>query len=458
MMISHKLKVIEQMSEGDGLSREFEEFLIQGVSIDSRTVKPGNLFIPIIRELDGHDYVNEAISKGAVASFWQKDHPDPPIHLPLIFVDDCLKSLQKLAEKYRKELLVKVIGVTGSNGKTTTKEMINSVLKSKFRVYKTEGNLNSQVGVPLNILRINKDAEVAIIEMGMSERGHIDQLSKITEPDIAIITMIGVSHLSSLGSREEIATAKLEILNGLKNGGCLVYNGDEPLLTTRLCNIQRNTSIETISFGQEQFNDIKSENTVTNSEGSKFSAANIKFHLPLLGEHNINNALATIAIALKLGLSSTEINKGFRNLKLPEMRMEKIDSPLGFTVINDAWNASPDSVSAAIKTFQELTGYRKKHLVIGDMLELGNHEEEFHRVIGRSLDPHKINYIYTFGKLSSLIALEATKKYPIGAVKRYMDKMELARALKRVIKKNDVVLLKASRGIQIDSILPILMQ
>ncbi|MEC0239910.1 UDP-N-acetylmuramoyl-tripeptide--D-alanyl-D-alanine ligase [Paenibacillus dokdonensis] len=457
-MISHILKVIEQMAEGGRLSREFEEFLIHGVSIDSRTVKPGNLFIPILRELDGHDYVKEAISKGAVASFWQNDHPDPPIHLPLIFVDDSLKSLQKLAKEYRKELLVKVIGVTGSNGKTTTKEMLHSVLETKFRVYKTEGNLNSQVGVPLTILGINSDAEVAIIEMGMSERGHINQLSKIAEPDIAIITMIGVSHLSSLGSREEIATAKLEILNGLKNGGCLVYNGDEPLLTTIICNIQKNTSIETISFGQKHFNDIKSENAVTNSDGSKFFAANNEFHLPLLGAHNINNALATIATALKLGLSSKEINKGFRNLELPEMRMEKIDSPLGYTVINDAWNASPDSVSAAIKTFQELTGYRRKHLVIGDMLELGDHEEEFHRVIGRSLDPHEINYIYTFGKLSSLIALEATKKYPIGAVKTYMDKIELARALKSMIKKNDVILLKASRGIRIDSILPILMR
>jgi len=457
-MISHKLKVIEQMSEGDGLSREFEEFLIQGVSIDSRTVKPGNLFIPIIRELDGHNFVTEAIAKGAVAAFWQRDHPDPPIHLPLIFVDDCLKSLQKLAKAYRKELGVKIIGVTGSNGKTTTKEMLQSVLQTKLSVYKTEGNLNSQVGVPLTILGINRDAEVAIIEMGMSERGHIDQLSKITEPDIAIITMIGAAHLSSLGSKEEIAAAKLEILNGLKNGGCLVYNGDDPLLTTKLCNVQRNTSIETISFGQEHFNDITSENIVTNPDGSKFSVANDKYYLPLLGGHNINNALATIAIALKMGFSSSEINEGFRNLKLPGMRMEKIDSSLGFTIINDAWNASPDSVSAAIKTFQELTGYRRKYLVIGDMLELGEREEEYHRNIGRSLDPLEINYVYTFGELSRLIALEATKNYPVGAVKTFMDKMDLARSLKKVITENDVILLKASRGMQLDAILPILMQ
>lgn len=457
-MITHELKVIEQMSEGVGLSLEFEGLLIQGVSIDSRTVKPGNLFIPIIRELDGHNYVNEAITKGAIASFWQKDHPNPPDHLPLIYVDDCLEALQKLAAQYRRELPVKVISVTGSNGKTTTKEMLNSVLQTKFRVYKTEGNLNSQVGVPLTVLGIKKDAEIAIIEMGMSERGQIEQLSRITNPDIAVVTMIGVSHLSSLGSREAIAAAKLEIVTGLKSGGCFVFNGDEPLLTKELFKIKKSSSLETISFGQGDFNDVSVENALSNSDGSQFSVANDIYNLPLLGAHNINNALATIAIALKLGLNPAEINEGFLHLKLPDMRLEKITSPSGFTIINDAWNASPDSVNAAIKTFQELTGYSDKHLVIGDMLELGDHEEEFHRVIGRNLDPDKINYIYTFGDLSYHIALEAIKRYPTGAVKTFKDKMGLANALNQAIKKNDVILLKASRGIQIDSIIPFLIK
>ena len=457
-MITHELKVIERMSSGDGLSVEFEELMIQGVSIDSRSIKPGNLFVPIIRELNGHNYVSEAISKGAIASFWEKDHPNPPVHLPLIYVNDSLEALQKLAAEYRRELQVKVIGVTGSNGKTTTKEMLNSVLQTKFRVYKTEGNLNSQLGVPLTVLGIDKDAEVAVIEMGMSERGQIEQLSRITHPDIAVITMIGVSHLSSLGSREQIAAAKLEIISGLKNGGCFVFNGDEPYLTKELSNIKKNISIETISFGQGDFNDVIAENTLSNSDGSQFSVANDTYYLPLLGAHNINNALATIAIALRLGLNSAEINEGFNQLKLPNMRLEKISSPLGFTIINDAWNASPDSVNAAIMTFQELTAYCEKHLVIGDMLELGDDEIEFHRVIGRNLDPDKINYIYTFGDLSSHIASEAKRRYPIGTVMTFKDKIVLANALKRKINKNDVILLKASRGMQIDSIIPSLMK
>ncbi|WP_366295776.1 UDP-N-acetylmuramoyl-tripeptide--D-alanyl-D-alanine ligase [Paenibacillus sp. AN1007] len=456
-MINHKLKVIERMSAGEGLSLDFEELIIHGVSIDSRNITPGNLFVPIIRELDGHNYVSEAISKGAIASFWQKDHPSPPDHFPLIYVDDCLESLQKLAAEYRKELQIKVIGVTGSNGKTTTKEMLNSVLQEKFRVHKTEGNLNSQIGVPLTILAIDKDSEIAVIEMGMSERGQIEQLSRITHPDIALITMIGVSHLSSLGSREQIAAAKLEIISGLKNGGCFVFQGDEQLLVKEINNIKRNILLETISFGQGDFNDVIAKNTISSAEGSQFSVANQVYYLPLPAKHNINNALATIAIALRLGLNTSEINEGFTQLKLPNMRFEKISSPLGFTIINDAWNASPDSVYAAVTTFQEMTGYSKKHLVIGDMLELGDNEIEFHQVVGRYLDPDKINYIYTYGDLSYYIGSEAKRRYPLEAVMTFKDQIILANTLKQKIKINDVILLKASREMQIDLIIPSLM-
>ncbi|RXZ77379.1 UDP-N-acetylmuramoyl-tripeptide--D-alanyl-D-alanine ligase [Paenibacillaceae bacterium] len=457
-MISQKLKVIEQMAEGSGLSEEHEERLIQGVSIDSRTVKSGNLFIPIIRNLDGHNYVEDAISKGASASLWQKDHPNPPIHLPLIFVDDCLQSLQNLAANYRKGLQIKVIGITGSNGKTTTKEMLNSVLQTKFRVHKTLGNLNSQIGVPLTILDIDKSSEVAVIEMGMSERGQIDRLTRIAQPDLAVITMIGVSHLLSLGSREEIAASKLEIVNGLQNGGVLVYNGDEPLLAKGLEEITSANPLRTISFGEEESNDFKVENTVTNADGSFFTVGDRTYSIPLLGAHNIINALATIAIASKLGVDPAEINEGFQTLKAPGMRMEKIDSPLGFTIINDAWNASPVSMSAAIKTFEELTGYTRKHLVLGDMLELGDQEQDFHRDIGRDLDPNKIHYVYTVGALSRHIAFEAEKRFPNGNVQTFMDKRELAEVLTNKVEKNDVILLKGSRGIQLDSILPLLLQ
>ncbi|WP_274366010.1 UDP-N-acetylmuramoyl-tripeptide--D-alanyl-D-alanine ligase [Paenibacillus thermotolerans] len=457
-MIRHKLKVIERMSEGNGLRIEHEEITIQGVSIDSRTVQPGNLFVPIIRQLDGHDYVEEAFSKGAAASFWQKDHPNPPVHIPLIYVDDCLKAFQTLAANYRKDLSVRVIGVTGSNGKTTTKDMINSVLGTTYRVHKTTGNLNSQIGVPLTILEIDKSAEVAVIEMGMSERGQIDRLSRMASPNVAVITMIGVSHLSTLGSREEIAAAKLEIVNGLEDDGVLIYNGDEPLLTEGTKGIKIATPINTISFGELETNDFYVKSVVTKEEGSYFKVGEDQFYLPLLGAHNVLNALATIAVASKMGLGQSEVDEGFRSLKVTGMRMEKIASPPGFTIINDAWNASPVSMTAAIKTFEELTGYSKKHLVLGDMLELGEQEQEFHRDIGRVIDPSKVDFVYTVGTLSKHIAFEAEKRFPNGCVLAFQDKKELARVLKNQVKQKDIILLKGSRGIQLEALLPSLLK
>ncbi|WP_284646184.1 UDP-N-acetylmuramoyl-tripeptide--D-alanyl-D-alanine ligase [Paenibacillus silviterrae] len=453
-MISHKLKVIEQMVEGNGLSGEYEELLILGVSIDSRSVQSGNLFIPIIRQLEGHDYVEEAITKGAMASLWQKDHPNPPVHLPLIYVDDCLESLQMLAANYRKELPIKVIGITGSNGKTTTKDMISSVLETKYRVHKTVGNLNSQIGLPLTILEIDKSTEVAVVEMGMSERGQMGRLSLIAKPDIAVITMIGVSHLSSLGSREEIAAAKLEIIDGLQDNGILIYNGDEPLLTNRVKSTKNEKPICTTTFGHGEDNDFYFTNKVTQQEGSLFTVEDNNFFIPLLGAHNVINAVATIAVATKMGLSPTEIDMGFQSLRVTSMRMEKILSTLGFTIINDAWNASPISMSAAIKTFEELTGYSRKHLVLGDMLELGEQEQEFHRDIGRMIDPVKIDFVYTVGKLSKYIASEAEKRFPVGGVQAFNDKKELAQVLKNRVLPNDAIMLKGSRGVQLESVLP----
>lgn len=456
-MIIHKLKAIGQMVDGDCLSAKHDELFIHGVSIDSRTIKPGNLFIPIIRELDGHDYVEEAIAKGASASLWQKDHPNPPIHLPLIYVEDCLHALQNLAAHYRNELSITIIGVTGSNGKTTTKEMLNKVLQTKYRVHKTEGNLNSQIGVPLTILGMDKRSEMAIIEMGMSERGQIEKLSRIVRPDIAVITMIGLSHLASLGSKEEIAAAKLEIVSGLQEGGCLVYNGDEPLLVEGIKNIHNNNTLNLVSFGEGKSNHFTLRNAVTHSKGSVFEVGENKFSISILGAYNMTNALAAITAAAQLGISPAEMNKGLQSVEWPAMRMETIKSPLGHTVINDAWNASPVSMRAAITTFYELTGYRQKYLVLGDMLELGEQGVEFHQEIGRGLDLHKIHHLYTVGELSKHIAIEAKKQYPHGNVRIFLDKWELAAELASVIKNDDVILVKGSRGTNLDLILPILL-
>jgi UDP-N-acetylmuramoyl-tripeptide--D-alanyl-D-alanine ligase len=457
-MICHKLKIIEQMAEGSGLSVLYEDITIHGVSIDSRTVKTGNLFVPIIKQLDGHNYVEEAILNGATASLWQNDHPSPPMNVPLIYVDDCLKALQNIATNYRRELQIKVIGVTGSNGKTTTKDMINSVLGTTFQVHKTVGNLNSQIGVPLTILEIDKRAEFAVIEMGMSERGQIDRLSRIVQPDIAVITMIGLSHLLTLGSREEIAAAKLEILSGMPNDGVLIYNGDEPLLVCEIQEINNTKSISTISFGEGSSNEFHAGSIKTDYEGSYFTVGEDKFYIPLLGNHNIFNALATVAVAATIGVTPAKIEEGFKSLEITSMRMEKIFSSSGFTIINDAWNASPISMAAAIRTFEELVGHSRKYLILGDMLELGEQEQEYHREIGRNIDPNKIDYVYTVGILGRQIALEAEKRFPKGRVQRFLNKEELLQEIKDKFKQHDAILLKGSRGMQLETIVPILLK
>lgn len=230
-LIQIQLNKLEEIVNGEGLQESFHYIEMQGVCIDSKKITKGNLFVPIIRVKDGHDYVKEAMEKGAAASLWKKSYGDPPKGIPIIFVDDTLLALQKIARYYRKTSNVKVIGITGSNGKTMVEDIISTILSTTYRVHKTKGNLNSQIGLPLTILEMKQDTEFLILEMGMSETGQIRNLAQIAQPDVAIITMIGQSHLETLGSREEIAKAKFEIVDGLNDGGLFLYNGDEPLLS-----------------------------------------------------------------------------------------------------------------------------------------------------------------------------------------------------------------------------------
>ncbi|WP_053366473.1 UDP-N-acetylmuramoyl-tripeptide--D-alanyl-D-alanine ligase [Bacillus sp. FJAT-27245] len=453
-MIKRTLKIVQEMAMGEGLAKQFGDLLIEGVSIDSRTVKEGNLFVPIVREKDGHNFVYEAIRKGAVASLWDKNHQNPPDDIPLIYVDNTLTALQSLASAYRKQLSIKIIGITGSNGKTTTKDMVNSIASTSYKVHKTKGNLNSQIGLPLTILEILETDEIVVLEMGMSERGQIQRLAKIAEPDIAVITMIGLSHIATLGSREEIANAKSEIIEGLKDGGVLIYNGDEPLLQN-IVSQKNKENLRFISFGENDTNDLYPGRFSGESDGLKFTLNNnhtITYTLPLIGKHNIFNAIASIAVAKQLNITEENIEKGLKNINITGMRMEKLKSSRGFTVINDAWNSSPTSVKAAIETFQELSGYRKKILVLGDMLELGELEEEYHKEIGRLVNPNKIDVVFTYGTLASLISSEAEKILGKGRTENFTDKGKLINRINNILLPNDIILIKGSRGTAMDEV------
>jgi len=450
-MIKRTLAEVTKMVEGENIIEGAESIAIQGVTIDSRKIEKGNLFIPFKGEkTDGHQYVEDAIKRGAAAAFWQKDVPDAPKHLPLIYVEDTLKGIQRLAKRYRNELAVKVVGITGSNGKTSTKDITANLLSLKYKVQKTEGNYNNHLGLPLTVLRLEEDTDIAVLEMGMSGRGEIDFLTRLAEPDVVVITNIGESHLLDLGSREGIAEAKLEIVHGLKSGGRFIYFGDEPLLSERAA-LAKNADIKT--FGKNARNDLYPNSIVQKENGSIFTinGLNKPFELPVLGDHNILNALAAMLVADYFHIPFAEMDRGFKNLSLTNMRMELVEGKAGVHIINDAYNASPTSMLAAINVLKSLPGFDRKIMVFGDMLELGPDEERYHYEVGESV-PQEIDYVFTYGKLGLLIAEGAKTVIPEHHVFSFTDKQELIEVLKEKVNQKTVVLVKASRGMRLEEV------
>ncbi|MBP2243249.1 UDP-N-acetylmuramoyl-tripeptide--D-alanyl-D-alanine ligase [Cytobacillus eiseniae] len=453
-MIKRTIEDITKMIKCENDLSAMKEIVIHGVSIDSRKISAGNLFIPFKGEhSDGHRFVEDAINKGAAAAFWQKDVPNPPLHLPIIVVENTLIALQELARKYRDQLSVRVVGITGSNGKTTTKDITANLLSLKYKVQKTEGNFNNEIGLPLTILGLEEDTEMAVLEMGMSSRGEIEFLTEMARPEAAIITNIGESHLLDLGSREGIAEAKLEIIKGLQTNGLLAYYGDEPLLTKQLEKFEKQIVKKT--FGRNPKNDLFLVEMNQNDSGSTFviNASETQFFLPVLGTHNILNTMAAMAVANFFGIPYEGMNEGLANLKLTNMRTELLQGKMGDKIINDAYNASPTSMHAAIELISELPGYKNKILCLGDMLELGPEEEVFHRKIGESIDANKIDYVFTFGKLGKLIAEGAKHSFPVNRVFAFTEKQPLIDELEKLVNEDTIVLVKASRGMKLEEVI-----
>ncbi|KRE51981.1 UDP-N-acetylmuramoyl-tripeptide--D-alanyl-D-alanine ligase [Paenibacillus sp. Soil724D2] len=456
-------RTLEQMTDMLGVESVLvtstsadRDISIMGISTDTRTIRPGSLFVPLIGDhFDGHAYASDAYSKGAAAALWQDDHPHPPEGMPIIRVKDTLTALQQLAKSYRKQLPVRIIGITGSNGKTTTKDLVAAVLGSTFQVHKTRGNLNNHIGLPLTLLELEETTQFAVVEMGMSGRGEIELLSHLAEPEASIITMIGESHMLQLGSREEIARAKAEIVSGMPSGGLFVYNGDEPLIEQALAERGLPEGLRRIRFGSGAGNDLFPTDIRMDADGAHFqinSPVYPELFIPLLGTHNVINALAAIAIGEAFGVSPEGIAAGLRSLQMTSMRIEKLTAASGLTVLNDAYNASPASMRAAIDLTEQLSGFGRKFLVLGDMLELGEHEEEFHRGIGRMLSPERVDYVFTFGRLGRLIADEAAQQFPKACVRAFDDKEQLAAELGAEVRADDLVLVKGSRGMRLEHV------
>ena len=326
-------------------------------------------------------------------------------------------------------------------------------VSTTYKTQKTLGNYNGEYGLPLTLLELEEDTEVAILEMGMSNPGEIKLLSEIARPDIAMITMIGVSHISTMGSKEAISKAKLEILTGLNQEGTFIYNGDEPLLSNELTKMKIPESLKIILFGESSDNHYYPVREEQSDEGIHFILNDREeYVIPMLGKHNVFNAIASIAAAKELKISLKNIKSGLQSIVITEMRMQQIKTKLGYTIINDAWNASPVSMKAAIQTMTELTGYKRKIVVLGDMLELGVNEVEYHKEMGQVIKYGFVDYVFTIGTLSEHISNQLYESFPSTHVKHFISSQELADHIDNVIEENDVILFKGSRGMKLEEV------
>jgi UDP-N-acetylmuramoyl-tripeptide--D-alanyl-D-alanine ligase len=429
--------------------------LICGVSTDTRTLAENRLFVPLAGErFDGHDFLDQAVVRGAAASLWQKDRPlpDKP-EIPLILVENTLSALQKIAAAYREELGIPVVAVTGSNGKTTTKDLIAAVLSARFRVHKTSGNLNNHIGVPLTLLAIPEDAEIAVVEMGMNHPGEIAVLSRIARPDAAVITNIGESHIEFLGSREGIARAKLEVREGLAAGGPIIFDGDEPILNRLL----QDDPHPLVRVGwNEKLDESPVAPEMLGTEGFVFRSrkTGTVFRLPLLGRHNVKNALLAVETGRYFGLSEEEIARGLAGVKLTGMRLELVKAKNGMSIINDAYNASPTSVKAALDLLAELEPSMEKWALLGDIREIGKEEERYHRELGIYALEKGVSRLYTIGERGKWIHEEAMA-HNRGAervIRHFRSHDEATEALLAEGNQHVLLLVKASRAAHLDRV------
>lgn len=411
------------------------------VEIDSRKVRPGDLFVCLKGErVDGHDYAENAASAGAVGILCERK---TNTELPYLLVEDSVKSLQQFATGLRIRKHPFVVAVTGSVGKTSTKECIYAVLNEKYRTHKTPGNLNSETGVPRTILGMTEEDEALVVEMGMSARGEISVLTHIALPDVAVITCIGVSHLEHLGSRENICRAKLEILEGLDKNGTVVYNGDDPYLAAESETLNR---FRTVTFGYSEACTVRAEDVQGSAGSTSFTAVTpdgrIRITLPCEGKHNVMNAMAAVCVGLIQKIPPEKIAEGLTHFRQAPMRGQQYEKD-GVCLIEDCYNAGPESMTAALALLASKPG---RHIsVLGDMLELGALSDEMHRQIGAKAAG--MDVLIFFGNHNAC--------YSSGAVRAGADadKMilcanseEAGRKLKAIARAGDVVLVKASRG------------
>lgn len=448
-------KSVGQLAEWLNIQNQaFADVVVTGISIDTRTIQQGDLFVPFRGEaVNGHKFVQQAFEKGAAASLWLKDEPNPPSEVPLIFVEDSEIALQEMARKYRAEHKATFIGITGSNGKTSTKDILAGTLAPYFKVQKTIGNFNNQLGLPITILQLDEDTEVSVLEMGMSGFGEIELLTEIGQPHYTIITNIGEAHMQDLGSRAGIAKAKFEIVKGLAADGRLFYDGDEPLLRELVAA----SDVNAVAAGFGVANDLVASGISTSAEGSYFEIAGAlegSYFISVLGEHQVKNTLFAMLAGQALGLTAAQIKASLSEVVLTDMRMQLSEGYNGSLYINDAYNAAPTSMRAAIQFLKTSTIRPRKWLVLGDMLELGDNEQQMHEEIALLIDAASFERVLLYGERMGWMKEKLAQHYPGDRiVYSEADYAPLIAAIMESANEEVIVLYKGSRGMKLETII-----
>ena len=430
---------------------DFEDDIeITGVSTDTRTINKGDLFIALSGEkFDAHDYIDVAENNGACAVVCSKE---VKADVPVLYVDDTLLALHRLAAYYKSTLDIKVVAVTGSNGKTTTRDMTAAVLASKYKVYSTAKNFNNEIGLPKSVLELDNSYDVAVLEMGMNHLGEISRLTNIAKPDIALITNVGKAHIGNLGSQENILKAKLEIIEGLSKDGLLIINGDDALLKTA---DTKSFEKAFIGIGEEPHKSLYAKNIQAKDGCTCFTAVydgkEYSGFIPVLGNYNVLNAMEAMRAGATLGVDISDAFTALEGYKSVGMRQET-EIVNGVKIVKDYYNSSPDSARVALETLETHAGSGKKIAFLGEMLELGEYAATEHFNLGKMCEKNKLDFAFFIGDNCD----EFKKGMPENSTVFKKDEREaLENAIKDFVEKGninpgDAVLVKGSRGMKME--------
>ena len=441
---------IKEIAQVLGISGIVDEREISSVEFDSRKIEKNDLFVPLPGTRDGHDFVKAAKENGAIATLWQKEKANVPSDLVVLPVEDVTQAFQIVAQYYKQKIAPKTVAITGSNGKTTTKDMTASVLAQKYRTYKTQGNYNNDLGVPYTMLHMPDDTEVLILEMGMDHAGEIHFLSQLGQPDVAAITLIGEAHLENLGSRKNIAKAKMEIVDGLAQDGALFVPADEPLLTDLIAPISQ--EVQTFGLGQ---GDLQAEIVNETSESTEFEINDASFIIPVLGGYNVKNALIAYGIGRYFGLSMEQIKNGLAQVELTKNRTQWLQAKNGAKLLSDVYNANPTAMRLVLESFGRLTLPGRRIAVLADMLELGPDSSAMHASMAEAIVGF-YDFVYLYGEQMQALANRLTELNVPHAYFIPAQRQAFLEQVQKEIQTTDSVILKGSNGMQLSELVALL--